>query len=157
MRCSWKYVGNLFFLILQFLINWKSRALWLFTLNESTIVYQTDWYKVPTKSLESFGNHYILKSYLFLLYNATLFITIASRRVEILPLSGRDVREEMCQIGTQQNNPQWYWLKLSSRMSYWFGWMVVFLAFCLVGRRFGLAVLIKDWKIGSAVWMHLVI
>ncbi len=60
----------------------------------------------------------------FLLYNATLFVLITSCSAEILALWGGGVRKE---IWVQQNNPQWYWLKLSSRVPYWFGWMVVFL------------------------------
>ncbi len=94
-------------------------------------------YKVPTKCLEYFGNHRIiwkwdvwyyiaLQSVFFLLYNAALFVTIASCRADILPLGDGEVRNDMCHIWAQQNNPQWYWLKLSSWMTYWMGWMEVF-------------------------------
>ena len=54
-------------------------------------------------------------------------ITIASCRAEILSLWGGVVRKQMCQIWGQQNNPQWYLLKLPSGIPYWIGWMVMFL------------------------------
>ena len=45
-----------------------------------------------------------MQSVCFLLYNATLFVTVASSRAEILPLCGGGVRKEMYQIWSQQNN-----------------------------------------------------
>ncbi len=76
-----------------------------------------------------------------LFYNASLFVTKDSCRAETLPLWCSEVRKDMYQIWAQQNNPQWNWLKLSSVMLYWFGWMVVFLPMpfelvCFIGPRF---------------------
>ena len=67
--------------------------------------------KIPTKSLEYFGNHnisgnavlYTIAKRVFLLYNATSFTTIASFRADILSLGGGKVEKEMYQIFAQQH------------------------------------------------------
>ena len=66
-----------------------------------------------------------LQSVFLVLYNGTSFVTKARYYLYEVVWSKGNVQNT--QIWAQLNNLQWCWLKLSSGMPYWFGWMAVFL------------------------------
>ncbi len=131
LRVIWLlYDGNKLFMILWF----TQILLWHNFIN---LTPQKVWNNLETMlCLELLGNEmycivYQCKACSFFFTMLRYLICnnsqLSSCIAEMLPLWGGGVRKEICQIWTQQNNSQRYWLKLLSGMPYWFDWMVAFL------------------------------